>query len=86
MSVQYEVLVDARVEKELQRVPSIDVARILDAMESLAIEPRPAGTRKLATQPGWRIRVGSYRILYEIDDKAHQIKIYRAGNRRDIYR
>jgi mRNA interferase RelE/StbE len=86
VKTNYTVLVDSRVIRELRQVPRKNVERILDAIDALGADPRPRGAKKLVDQPGWRIRIGDYRILYEIDDKASSVKIYRAGHRRDVYR
>ena len=42
--------------------------------------------RKLAGREGWRIRVGNYRVIYEIDDSARQVTILHVGHRKDVYR
>jgi len=53
------------------------------AIANLAENSRPTGCRKLAGRGGWRIRVGSYRIIYEIDDPASVLDV---GHRREVYR
>ena len=40
----------------------------------------------MRNRPFWRIRVGSYRIIYKIDDEAEKVTVYKAGHRRDVYR
>ena len=52
---------------------------------ALAKNPRPPGCKKLIARDGWRIRVGKYRIIYEIDDKEKVITVLHIGLRRDIY-
>jgi len=86
MKAPYEVRVDARVEREIRRVPAKDAERILDAIESLALNPHPPGSRKLVHQPGWRTRIGQYRVLYHIDEDNRVVTVYRAGHRREVYR
>jgi mRNA interferase RelE/StbE len=50
-------------------------------------QPRPPGCKKLSgSQNEWRVRVGDYRILYEIDDRIRRVRIYAIGHRREIYR
>ena len=46
----------------------------------------PSARSKLAGRDGWRIRVGNYRVLYDIDDTAHAVMIVHVGHRRDVYR
>ena len=84
----YTVRVTHRAERQLQGLPQ-DVLRRVDAVfERLKHNPRPRGTVKLTTQMGsyWRIRVGAYRILYQIDDQYRRVEIYRIKHRRDAYR
>lgn len=64
----YEVRVDARVAHELHRVPAKDAERIIKTIEALGNTPYPRNVKKLVQQPGWRVRIGKYRILYEVDD------------------
>ena len=90
MSAQtvYTVRATRRAERELRRLPQDVIRRINAIFEQLKHNPRPRGTVKLTTQPGshWRIRVGMYRILYQIDDRCHRIDIYRIKHRQDAYR
>ncbi len=61
--------------------------RIAAAIDRLAVDPRPSGVRKLTGADNlWRIRVGDYRIVYEIEDDRLVVLIVRIGHRRDIYR
>ena len=66
-------------------IPIKDAERIVNAIDSLSQKPRPHGTKELVKHPGWRIRIGNYRILYEIDDLDHTVTVYRAGHRRNVY-
>ncbi len=60
--------------------------RTLVAIRALAADPRPQGCKKLTGAELYRLRVGNYRILYEIDDDQLFILVIRAGHRRDVYR
>jgi len=60
--------------------------KILAAIDALSGDPRPAGFKRLADQPAWRIRVGDYRIIYEIHDQVLLIIVVDIGHRREIYR
>ena len=46
----------------------------------------PPGSTKLAAREGWRIRVGDFRVIYEIDDRQQVVAILHIGHRRDVYR
>jgi mRNA interferase RelE/StbE len=65
-----------------------DVQRRLDpAILALAQNPRPAGCVKLSGEESiWRIRVGDYRIVYQIRDDASLVLVVKVGHRREIYR
>jgi mRNA interferase RelE/StbE len=73
----YQILVEARVEKETKRIPARDRQRIDQTIRGLATHPRPHGCMKLTDKEGYRIRVGDYRILYTIDDDNRTVVVYR---------
>ena len=73
-------------QKELAKLPTQYYERVRDAIRTLAKEPRPSYCRKLSGRPGWRIRVGNYRVIYEIDEKKGTVIILHIGHRRDVYR
>jgi mRNA interferase RelE/StbE len=83
----YRVFVERSAEKDLRRLP-LDVRfRVADALRSLANDPRPVGSRKLpGMKRDWRIRVGDYRIIYEIADAVKVVRVYRVRHRREVYR
>lgn len=82
----YVIAILRRAQKELADLPRDMYVRTRDAIRALAEEPRPPGSKKLAGRTGWRIRVGSYRVVYEIDDPNRSITIMHIGHRRDVYR
>ncbi len=83
----YEVLVERRAERDLNRLPRDLFDRVIRAVKSLADNPRPAGSRKLTgSENDWRIRVGDYRVLYEIDDPSQAVRVMRVRHRREAYR
>lgn len=63
-----------RVQRELDALPQGDYPRVMAAIQALAVEPRPAGAVKLEVNI-FRLRVGRYRIIYQIDDLDRQIEI-----------
>lgn len=85
--MMYRVVVERSAEKDLRRLP-LDVRfRVANALRSLANDPRPIGSRKLAgTRHDWRIRVGDYRVIYEIADSIRVVRVYRIRHRREVYR
>ena len=73
--------------KDLRRIPMDQVARIVDAAGSLAVEPRPVGSQKLqAAGHTYRVRVGDYRVVYTISDAAETVTVTRVRHRKDVYR
>ncbi len=83
---KYEVLFRKSVARDLRRIPNRDVQRILYTIDSLSEEPRPAGWQKLSGQERFRVRQGSYRIIYEIRDDEVIVVVVKVGHRKNIYR
>lgn len=73
----------ARQVKKLSR-PARD--RVLHAIEDLGEDPRPHGSKKLVgEQTAWRIRVGDYRVIYDVFDAELVVTVVRAAHRREVY-
>jgi mRNA interferase RelE/StbE len=73
--------------KELRRIDRPIIPRILSAAEQLARDPYPTGTRKLqGAEYTYRIRIGDYRLVYEVDNTLKIITISRIRHRKDVYR
>lgn len=73
-------------QKELANLPQDIHARVLRAVMDLSENPRPAGCKKLCTEDLWRIRVGNYRVVYEILDDALVVLVITIAHRREVYR
>lgn len=86
--MRYAVLLESQAEKELISLPDEVLKRVDTKLQALSLNPRPKGTVKLRGKEseGWRLRVGDYRILYQIDDKDNIIRVYRIKHRREAYR
>ncbi len=82
----YTVSILRSAEKSLASIPRVVQDRIIAAIRRLAVSPRPPGVKKLAGREAWRIRVGDYRVIYEIGDANLTILIVAIGHRREIYR
>jgi mRNA interferase RelE/StbE len=82
----YEVVIDRSALKSLQKIPFHDQNKIVAVIDQLASKPRPFGAKKLVGREGWRARVGSYRLLYDIDDDKKRVFVLDVGHRKDIYR
>jgi len=83
----YRIEVSATAEKQIRKLKREDQIRVLRAIRPLATEPIPPGTRKVRGYDDiYRIRVGTFRILYQIQGRRLLIIILKIGHRRDIYR
>lgn len=83
----YDVLLERSAEKDLRRLSPEIHDRVIDALKGLSANPRPAGCRKLTgSKSDWRIRVGDYRIIYEIADIIRVVRVNRVRHRREVYR
>ena len=81
----YRVEISRRAAKAVTGLDKPVRRKVLAAIGALAGDPRPAGCKKLAGQETWRIRVGDYRILYEIHDQVLLVIVVDMGHRREIY-
>lgn len=72
--------------KELEALPDEALNRVFQRIEALADVPRPPGCKKLrGARDLWRMRVGAYRVIYQIDDRVRIVEIRAVGDRKDIY-
>ncbi len=83
--MSYSVFILRGAQKELARLPSNDYQRLCQHIEKLSSQPRPYGGKKLIARPGWRIRVGRYRVIYDISDRDKKVVILHVGHRKDVY-
>ena len=85
--MRYRLQIKPSAVKALGKLPAQDRSRVAKAIDALATEPRPSGVRKLSgAETLWRIRVGDYRVVYEIRDQELIVLVVRLGHRRDVYR
>jgi len=83
---KYEVYLEHKAEKDLKHLEPKDFNRIIVKIKSLAYNPRPKGCHKIVgSKDDWRIRIGNYRVIYEIDDKSKSIRIMFIKHRREAY-
>jgi len=86
-SEEYSIEWKRSAAKELRQLPKEVVIRVLRAVEGLRINPFPAGIRKLSgAEHTYRIREGSYRIIYTVYSSRLIVEVIRVGHRRDVYR
>jgi mRNA interferase RelE/StbE len=82
----YLILIERAAQKELSRIELAYQNRIIEAIRSLSKNPRPSGVKKLTGRPAWRIRIGPYRVIYEIHDDRLVILVITISHRREAYR
>ena len=81
----YSLFIERAVYKNLRHIPEHDFQSIMNAIQKLPFNPRPMDSKKLKGRSGYRIRVGNYRIIYEINDRALRVTVIEAGDRKGIY-
>ena len=83
--MMYSISILRSAQKELAKLPPSDYEHICQNIEKLGLTPRPTGCKKLIARPGWRIRVGHYRVIYEVNDTNKTVLILHIGHRKDVY-
>jgi mRNA interferase RelE/StbE len=87
VAAKYRVEITPAAQRELSKLPKKVQKRIDKRIQALAENPRPPGSKKLEAEDDFhRIRVGDYRIVYQIKDKLLLVLVIRIGHRREVYR
>ncbi len=85
--MNYRVVVPKPVQKQLDKIPQPTRARVLERILSLRENPRPMGSIKLKnSEREYRVRVGDYRVRYEIRDDEQLVILLHCRHRKDVYR
>jgi mRNA interferase RelE/StbE len=83
----YRVSVKNSALKEIQNIPKVFRIKIIETIDALAINPRPAGVKKLeGFKNSYRVRIAQYRIVYEIEDRQLRVEVIKVANRKEVYR
>ncbi|HUV44648.1 MAG TPA: type II toxin-antitoxin system RelE/ParE family toxin [Dehalococcoidales bacterium] len=82
----YRLEISHTAHRQIRQLPAQTQERINRAIAHLAENPRPPGAKKLTARDGYKVRVGDYRILFQVDDGAKVVIIYRVMSRGDVYR
>ena len=73
--------------KDIRSLPRQEVARVTEAVTDLANAPLPHGSQKLSgSERTYRIRVGDYRVIYEVFSDSHVVEVQQIRHRKDVYR
>jgi len=84
---QYDVQIMPKAQKDLDSFSARLLSRFEEAILGLIDNPRPQNSKKLSGGGSkWRVRLGDYRILYEVNDSEKIVNIYRIAHRREVYR
>jgi mRNA interferase RelE/StbE len=86
MPKKYAVVITKSVQKQLAKLPNKIADELETNMLQLEDNPRPFGYEKLKNREGYRIRVGNYRFIYEIQDSILVVTILKVGDRKNIYK
>jgi mRNA interferase RelE/StbE len=82
----YAVELKPSARKELESLPDSVLPRVVRRLELLAHDPRPAGCKKLkGYKDQWRLRIGDWRVVYVVEDKARLVSVTRIAHRREVY-
>ncbi|WP_456452571.1 type II toxin-antitoxin system RelE family toxin [Hydrogenimonas sp.] len=82
----YSIEIKKSAYKETRKLPKATIAPIVEAIGKLADDPRPPGCKKLTGEEKYRLHVGTYRILYTIEDQKLVVYVVRVAHRKDVYR
>lgn len=82
---KYRVLLAKPAQRDLRKIPPEHQTRLRAAIQALGVNPREQ-TQKLKGEPGFRRRVGDYRIVFRVDESEGQVLVTRVRHRRDVYR
>ena len=83
---EYKIFFKRSVKKDFSTIPKKDVSKILQKIEALGNDPRPTGCEKLSGQNKYRLRQGTYRIIYSIQDYELTVWVVKVGHRKEVYR
>ena len=82
---KYTAVLSKKAQKQLDKLPDNIAEPILDAIADLEENPRPVGNKKLKGRDGYRVRIGNYRVIYDIFDSELIVDVIALGHRKDIY-
>lgn len=84
--MSYRVELTTAAARQVRKLEPVARRRVLNALRELEVDPRPPGVKKLTgLENAWRVRVGDFRILYEIADDVVLVTVFRVAHRRDAY-
>ncbi|MFH0977203.1 MAG: type II toxin-antitoxin system RelE/ParE family toxin [Spirochaetota bacterium] len=82
----YSIIISSAANRDYKRLPQSEILKINKVIDHLASNPRPSGYKKLKDRNAYRIRIGNYRIIYEINDKDVILFVIRIRHRKEVYK
>ena len=82
----YKIEIKKSAAKEIENLPSVVLKRVVSHIQELVNDPRPLGCKKLSGDEKYRIRIGDYRILYEVEDEIVTVYVVKVAHRKEVYR
>jgi mRNA interferase RelE/StbE len=83
----YKIVWKSSAQKELEKLPKAIISKVIKAVEQLSDTPYPQGVRKMVgVDQTFRLRIGDYRVVYNVFDNVLTIEIIRVKHRKDVYR
>jgi len=82
----YTIFIERYAQKQIMKLDRKAIPLIRSAIAKLAQNPRPHGYIKLKGEEAYRIRIGKYRVIYEIDDNKIIVTVVAVAHRKDIYK
>ena len=84
--MKYRIKILKKAQKSLSKIPEPFQTKIINVIRSLVENPRPIKSKKLVGRNGLRIRIGNYRVIYEINKNEITILVLHIGHRKNIYK
>ena len=84
--MSFSITITRKAQKALAKIPFDYREKIIASIRELADELYPPGAKKLSGRDAWRIRIGMYRVIYEVHQQVLSIVVVLVGHRKDIYR
>jgi mRNA interferase RelE/StbE len=82
----YRIEIAPASERQIRKLEATVRRQVLKKIEALGSNPRPVGVEKLAVTGLYRVRVGDYRIIYDVEDKVSRVLVLKVGDRKQVYR
>lgn len=82
----YKVTLTRSATKELDKLPNKSHSNVIDHLRQLERNPRLAGAEKLTSIDAYKLRVGNYRVIYQIDDREKHVRVTMVEDRKQVYK